>query len=148
VVGVPAESIILTGDPVCVCPGGNIADAPTNAFGRTTFSGTLAAGGCVPYLVLEVDGMVISTVPVGTNSPDDPLGIPCHVGADERAAMSAVLSGDIYHICLDFNEDGIIDAFDWAALLSRYSGRYGSIGCPPRVQDNIRSWRASERKQK
>ncbi len=120
VAGVPAASITLTHPRMCICPGGNIADAPTDAAGSTTFSGALRAGGCVPNLILQVDGTEVCTVPVMTNTPNVP-GTGCYVNADEIAYFSGHISGS-YTICLDFNEDGIIDVLDWSILVNRYYG--------------------------
>ncbi len=138
VVGVPAESIALTGYPICICPWGNIADGPTDALGRTTFTGTLRAGGCVEELVLEVDGSPITTVPVKTNSPDDPFALACAVGADEVARMSGLLSSRFdYTICFDFNEDGSIDAVDFAEFVSRYEN--GNCIDPPADSGSVQA---------
>jgi hypothetical protein len=121
VAGVSAESITLTHPRLCICPGGNVADAPTDASGSTTFSGTLRAGGCAQNLILQVDGVDVRTVPVMTNSPDLVHGL-CDVSADEFAWLAGHLTGGEYSICGDFNEDGIIDALDWAILVNHYGG--------------------------
>ncbi len=121
VAGVPRESIALRNLGLCACPGGTVADAPTDAFGMTTFSGTLKAGGCtLSGLDLEVERVKIATVQVRTNSPDDFYAWPCVVSGDERAKFSAILTVGVYNHCFDFNEDGKLDIVDWAIFMSRY----------------------------
>jgi len=122
VVGVPAESITLTHPALCVCPGGNVADAPTDASGSTSFSGALRAGGCAPNLMLQVDGVDICPVPVMTNSPDFTYGDPCSVAADELALFANLITGNAYTLCRDLNVDGVINAVDWAILANRHYG--------------------------
>ena len=119
--GVPAELITLSHEFLCTCAGGNIADAATDENGYTTFSGTLSAGGCVRSLQLRVDGIDVCQVAVATNSPDDFFAQPCVVGADEGAAISGIMGNPAaYTICFDLNEDGSVDATDWAIVASRY----------------------------
>ncbi len=125
VAGVPAASITLTHPELCVCPGGNIADGPTDAAGATTFSGILRGGGCVPNLILQVDGVDVSTVPVMTNTADFTFGAPCDVSADELAWFGSLMGGT-YGICYDLNEDGINDLLDWVILVNRHYGIYGT----------------------
>lgn len=125
VVGSPAEAVRLVGDYFCVCPGGNIADGPTDELGRTTFSGTLRAGGCAHSLYLEVEGVIVTSVPVRTNSPDDVFQAPCTVDSGELSLMAARLGSQ--DICLDFNEDGCIDVSDFAEFVSRY---FTLVSCP------------------
>ncbi len=125
VVGVPKESIALTSYPwLCVCPGGNLADAPTDTRGMTTFSGTLKVVGCTWSLDLEVEGMKIATVPVKTNSPDDFFAWPCVVSGDERARFTYGFIVGGYSFCFDFNEDGKFDVVDWAIFMSRYDNAW------------------------
>src|SRR5262245_33318931 len=38
-VGVPLQEINIFNSALCICPGGNVADAATDANGMTTFSG-------------------------------------------------------------------------------------------------------------
>ncbi len=137
VAGVPAESITLTHPELCVCPGGNIADAPTDAVGSTTFSGPLRGGGCVPNLILQVDGIDVCTVPVMTNTPDFTFGAPCYVNEDELSYFAFLISGRHYTICQDLNEDGIIDVLDWSILVNRYYGSFGS-SCESPVEKGSR----------
>ena len=149
VVGVPAESIALAANYVCICEGGNFADGPTDEFGHTTFTGTLTIGGCAGHLILLVDDLVIGTVPVWINSPDDPFAWACVVSVDEAAQLAGILSSDPvpYSICWDFNEDGSVDGIDAAILVSRYifSGCSGSQQTDGRIR-TIRDSSGSERK--
>ena len=76
--GVPAQQIALFNPHLCICMGGAISDAGTNANGMATFSGTMRAGGCVTSLDVYADGVFIGTlrgpapgfVTVKINSPD------------------------------------------------------------------------------
>ena len=56
-VGVPAQEIVLYRSSLCLCPGGNIADAATDVNGCTTFTGTIRGGGCTPTLDLFAGGV-------------------------------------------------------------------------------------------
>ena len=120
VVGVPAGSITLTSRFICSCPGGNIADGPTDELGRTTFSGTLRAGGCVSNLVLLVDGVEICPVPVQTNSPNVATSHPCFVTTAEMILLAGQVATGGYYACFDFNEDGRLDITDFAMMTSLY----------------------------
>jgi len=119
-VGVPAEFVVLFNSELCICLGGNIADAPTDVNGMTTFSGTIRGGGCVNALRLWVDGFLVCTLAVKTNSWDALPASPCFVDAGDVAALSTRLGshdGDPnYSICSDFNEDTRIDAGDLASF--------------------------------
>lgn len=115
-VGVPAQEVVIFDPQLCICPGGNIADAATDINGHTSFSGTIRAGGCAPYLDIYADGVLIGRTPVRTNSPDAVPASPCMVDASDLSALlaarGAVVGTSNYTICLDFNEDGYIDASD------------------------------------
>ena len=122
-IGVPAEEIVLFHPELCICRGGNTADAPTDMNGMATFSGTIRGGGCVNSLFLAVDGVFICELPVKTNSWDALPASPCFVDAGDLAALSTRLGsqeGDAnYSICSDFNEDTRIDAGDVASFASQ-----------------------------
>jgi hypothetical protein len=131
--GIPREEIVIFNNRMCFCPGGNIADQPTDANGVTTFSGTLAAGGCVenpvPVATIVVwDGAVIGTLPVKFNSPDAVPASPCQVDASDFSALvqrrGAQVGQPNYSICFDYNEDGSIDASE----LSLFANALGA-GC-------------------
>lgn len=117
-VGVPAQQITLYNSALCLCPGGNIADAPTDVNGCTTFSGTIRGGGCAYSLDVFVGGTFICTLrdaggrTVKVNSPDigPPYSGACFVDAADVSALGQRLgrvTGPFpYHICFDYNESG------------------------------------------
>jgi hypothetical protein len=115
--GVPAQEVVLFNSGLCICPGGNIADAATDLTGKTTFTGTIKGGGCVNSLTVFADGIGICTTTVKTNSWDALPASPCFVDAGDLAALAGKL-GNIpaYTICSDWNEDGFIDAGDVASF--------------------------------
>jgi len=129
VVGLPASSIVLYSSALCICAGGNIADGPTDAEGRTTFSGTIRGGGCVESLLVFVDRTAVASIPVRTNSPDrGPVASPCSIdaGDDGFFARFGQRAGETgYTICYDYNEDGAIDLHD----LIVYGAHLGAA-CP------------------
>jgi hypothetical protein len=94
------------------CPGGNLADANTNASGETTFSGTLIGGGCTQGgLVVYVSGAALVGPPleIEVNSPDingDLVVDYCDSILFTQAFLGA------YTFCADFNHDGIINISD------------------------------------
>jgi len=116
VVGLPASSIVLYTSALCICSGGNIADGPTDAEGRTTFSGTIRGGGCAENLTVFVDGTAVANLSVRTNSPDrGPFASPCSVDAGDDgffAKLGLRVGESGYTICYDYNEDGAIDLHD------------------------------------
>jgi hypothetical protein len=116
-VGVPAQEVVIYNSGLCICPGGNNADAPTDVNGSTTFSGTIQGGGCVSSLSIFADGVLICTIPVKTNSPDHVPASPCAVDASDLGALATKLGSVAnYDICFDYNESGppTIDASDLA----------------------------------
>ena len=119
-VGVPAAVVQLTSPGLCICPGGNLADAATDAAGHAQFTGTINAGGCVESLDVVADGVAIGSVPVKTNSHDILPASPCHIDAGDLAAVARALGSNRvsnpanYTICIDYNQDGFIDASDVA----------------------------------
>jgi len=121
--GVPAQEVVLFNSGLCICPGGNIADAATDLNGRTQFSGTIRGGGCVSSLTAFADGIAIprkfgSLAALQTNSWDALPASPCFVDAGDLSALAARLGSSAippvgaYSICSDWNEDGFIDAGD------------------------------------
>jgi hypothetical protein len=116
-VGVPRQEVVVYNSGLCICPGGNVADAATDVNGATTFSGTIAGGGCVNNLQIFADGILICTIPVKTNSPDAVPASPCAVDASDLSSLATKLgSVPNYDICYDYNESGppTIDASDLA----------------------------------
>lgn len=130
--GVPAQEVVVFNSALCICPGGNIADAATGAGsfspGETRFTGTMAAGGCVTSLDVFADGVFICTLSgqgnrtVKTNSPDyaHQLTSPCFSDAADLAFFATQLGRPaVGRICSDFNELGVnVDASDLAFLAS------------------------------
>jgi hypothetical protein len=117
--GVPAADIILFNNNLCLCPGGNHADAPTDSLGRTTFTGSIAGGGCAESLDLYLfaSATYICTIPVKLNSTDT-LASPCFTDGDDLLLL-AQRYGDTsrWSICSDYNESGPpIDLSDLAFL--------------------------------
>jgi hypothetical protein len=122
-VGVPPQEVVVYNAALCLCPGGNIADAATDASGHTTFTGFIRGGGCVENLTVYADGVIIGGNPitVKTNSPDAPPASPCAVDASDLAALATKLGNPAqYNICFDYNESGppTIDAGDLAFFAS------------------------------
>lgn len=120
-VGVPRQEIVIYNSGLCICPGGNVADAATDVNGMASFSGTIRGGGCVENLTIFADGVAICTIPVKTNSPDHVPASPCAVDASDLGALAARLGNPLqYNICFDYNESGppTIDASDLAFFAS------------------------------
>jgi hypothetical protein len=114
-VGVPLQEVVIFNSALCICPGGNNADAATDANGMTTFSGTIRGGGCVESLSIFADGVGLCTVPIKTNSPDHLPASPCFVDASDLSGLATDLGNPArYNICKDYNETGppTIDASD------------------------------------
>src|SRR5262245_46105186 len=62
-VGLPAADIQVMAPGLVIDPGSNIADGPTGLGGCTTFTGTIAGGGCSPVLdVWYVAGGIPTTL--------------------------------------------------------------------------------------
>ena len=134
--GIPAQEIVISNAALCICPGGNIADAATDLNGATSFSGTIHGGGCAPSLTVFADGTGItqkvvaglmppaSLTPPKTNSQDVLPSSPCFVDAGDLPALAQRLGcpsncppmSPGYTICVDWNEDGAIDAGDAAGF--------------------------------
>ena len=106
-VGVPAPAIVVANPALCLCPGGNAADAPTDQTGSTSFTGFIRGGGCAESLDVVADGVRIGTVPVKTNSGDQVPASPCYVDAADLSAYASMLGrSDRYTVCADLNESG------------------------------------------
>ena len=115
--GVPAQQIALFNPNLCICYGGGISDAGTNANGMATFSGTMKAGGCVTSLDVFADGVFIGTlrgpapgfVTVKINSPDvASQGVsPCFIDSGDLAAFASRIGKPAsWNVCMDYNESG------------------------------------------
>lgn len=124
-VGVPRQEVVIYNSGLCICPGGNVADAATDINGMTTFAGTIRGGGCVESLTILADGVALCTIPVKTNSPDAVPASPCAVDASDLGALASRLGIPAqYNICFDYNESGgpSIDASDLAAFAGWLGG--------------------------
>lgn len=119
-VGVPAQEVVLFNSGLCICPGGNVADAATDLTGMTTFSGSIRGGGCANSLTVFADGIAICTTTVKTNSWDALPASPCFVDAGDLPPLASKLGvpGN-YTICSDWNEDGFIDAAEIASFAAQ-----------------------------
>lgn len=117
-VGVPHTALLLFDPGLAPCGAFWSADGPTDANGVTTFTGTLAGGGCASELMVFVDGCYIGTVPIGVNSPDRGTSSPGFVDSADVAALALrVGSMAAWDICFDYNESGPpIDSSDVAYL--------------------------------
>jgi hypothetical protein len=133
-VGLPAAAITLAAPGLYVCSGGlgAIADAPTDAAGCTTFTGTIDGGGCSPALTVIAAGTPLGAVAVAVRSPDGPGVSPGYIDAGDLAYFAASLPSAIgsptFNACVDFNADGFVDASDVAAFAAAL-GLYGTF-CP------------------
>jgi hypothetical protein len=124
-VSVPAQEIVIYNSSLCICPGGNVADAATDPNGWTSFSGTIRGGGCAESLTIFADGMALCNIPVKTNSPDAPPASPCGIDASDLSAISSRLGRpDLYSICFDYNESGppTIDSSDLGFFAATFGG--------------------------
>lgn len=120
-VGVPASQVVLTHPALCMCTGGNHADAPTASNGVTHFTGAVLGGGCVSELRVRALGVVVGAVPVKTNSTDPVPHSPCSIDGGDLSNFVTVF-GIVHDICKDYNEDGAVDASDLSFFaLSRFA---------------------------
>jgi hypothetical protein len=117
-IGLPAEEVVVYNGALCLCNGGNHADADTDQDGHTTFTGAIRGGGCAESLDIYADGIFVATVQVKTNSPDAAqTSGACHIDMSDVTELSTVLGNPgAYTICFDWNESGTIDAGEVAYL--------------------------------
>ncbi len=132
--GIPAEDFWLMGcnNPGLVLCGGSLsinADSPTDAEGRTTISGQLAAGGCDSTGIwVIVQGVVVSDFITGSSacfpiisvSPD--INGDCLVDVIDLGLFSQSYTSPPHHYlnCLDYNCDGVIDLVDFSLFSQHY----------------------------
>ena len=70
IAGIPAEAVVLRSASVCACVDGLIADAPTDANGRTRFrEARLHGGGSASTLEVVANGVAIGDVALTFNGP-------------------------------------------------------------------------------
>lgn len=131
--GVPPQEVVLFNSMLCLCPGGNIADAPTDANGCTSFSGALSGGGYATSLLVFADGIQIGSLPVTVNSPEVH---DCYLDIDDFAAWAQYYGAESgvqasYSVRWDWNEDGFIDLSDLAFLSRFYLRSCTTPAAPP-----------------
>ena len=113
---VPAAEMVLFSPSLCFCEPWH-ADAPSDALGRVSFSGTPRAGGCARSIAVLVDGVAVAWIPLRVNSPDTGTASACNVDQSDLPALAAKLGRPaLYDFCFDYNDDGAIDAGDIAAF--------------------------------
>ena len=117
-VGLPAAAVTVFSPALSICatPGANIADAPTDAFGCTTFTGTILGGGCAPSLDVVAAGALLGTVPIMVKSVDAGFATPGFVDVGDLAALAARLGRVPVDACFDYTDSGVVDAGDLAFL--------------------------------
>jgi len=140
--GVPIEGIPWTdywfnacdsGQELCLCASPIVADSLTGPNGRTTFSGRVAAGGCVltDGIWFAIQGKVIKEQPACTEpvcidivivSPD--ITADCDVNLSDFTALGLSYNkqqGDTgYNPCCDFNDDTKCNLSDFTFLGTHY----------------------------
>lgn len=126
--GAPAHEIVVWGPNLCICPGGNDADAATDVQGCTRFTGTIQGGGCEQQLAIFAEGVWICSLEtasgrrVKVNSTDAAHRgtSPCYTDASDLATLATVLgrpanAAPPLGTCYDYNDVGTnIDASDLA----------------------------------
>jgi hypothetical protein len=126
-------------DLLCICPGQNITDSPTNAAGTTTITGTLFYGGCVvsdglacfvldPVLGVPVQLMTPQCIGnIRFKSPD--INASCTVNLSDLSFFALAYGGVYpfppYDPCCDYNDDGRVNISDFA-----YFGVHYQHTCP------------------
>lgn len=118
---------------LCVCVQHFVADELTDSEGRTTFSGRIAAGGCILSggIYVACQGKIIldsetCTVPVCVDvvivGPD--LNADCAVNLSDLSMFADAYNtqeGDAaFNTCCDFNDDGECNLGDFAYLGQHY----------------------------
>lgn len=131
--GIPNTEVVLFNSALFICNGGNSADAATDVNGCTSFTGSIAGGGCASTLDIYIDGVFICTINVGINSTDwaggsagngfcdsgDAAGLAGYLGANILGATGPPPNNLPYTICADYTENGFIDSGDVAFLSSK-----------------------------
>ncbi len=117
---------------LCVCVAHFVADELTDSDGRTTFSGRIAAGGCIPsggiYVscmgrtILDSQCLAPVCVDVVIVGPD--INADCEVNLSDLSFFADAYNtqgGDAaFNTCCDFNDDGSVDLGDFAFLGQHY----------------------------
>jgi len=118
---------------LCLCVEAFVADSLTGSNGRTTFSGKIAAGGCVPTggIFVSCQGKTILDDPLCVApvcldviivSPD--INADCHVNLSDLSFFGQSYNkqvGDVgYDTCCDFNDDDWCNLSDFSFLGEHY----------------------------
>jgi hypothetical protein len=116
------------------CPGGNLADANTDVSGVTTFSGTLAGGGCTREgLVVYVAGAALVGPPleIEVNSPD--ITGDLVVDHCDKILFSEAFLG-AYSFCADYTHDGMVNIADMADFAAHFCSVCQGVSDPVIVE--------------
>lgn len=110
---------------LAICPGGTVADEPTNIDGETTFSHQLFAGGQGIGTVVMINGDALDQEPfaIDHNSPD--LTGDLVVDLSDIATWASDWATGVYRYRSDLHWDGVLDISDVALLV-----RAVSATCP------------------
>jgi hypothetical protein len=121
------------GQELCLCASPIVADSLTNDEGRTTFSGRIAAGGCILTggMYVACQGKTFLDVAICTNpicidivivSPD--LQADCAVNLSDLSIFGQSYNkglGDAgYNPCCDYNDDDFCNLSDFSFLGEHY----------------------------
>lgn len=116
-----------------LCPGAFVADAPTDSLGRTTFSGRIAAGGCVLTggLYFVAQGVVMldretCTTPICLDivivSPD--INADGFVNLSDLSFFGQSYNHNLgepdYNPCCDYNDDDHCNLSDFSFMGEHY----------------------------
>jgi hypothetical protein len=122
-VGEPAAGIWAAAPTACPA-NPLIADAPTDLFGKTTISGSLAAGGCggavSVFIWTSPPAIAGSPLPITVVSVD--MTGDLFVNLADVGVFSAALNG-AYNACADFNSDGFVNLAD-VGVFSAHIGHH------------------------
>lgn len=123
-VGIPVTDFWMNAcDPeqtLYMLPGAFVADAPTDSLGRTTFSGTFAAGGCI-----LTGGMYVACQGV-TFLDIETCTVPICI--------------DIVIVSPDLNADGFVNLSDLSFFSHSYNHRWGDPEFDPCTDYNDDDW--------
>jgi len=127
--GIPAADFWVIGcsDALVLCGGSGAidADSATNAEGKTTISGDLAAGGCDTGVIVVVQGIVLrdpldcmapACLPIRVVSVDYNSDLICDVIDFAIFGPAFRSPPEAYDACLDYNGDGVIDLIDFSVF--------------------------------
>jgi hypothetical protein len=132
------------GQEICLCSQPLFADSLTNALGRTTFSGTIAGGGCVLTggVYVACQGKTIS-IKIGPGNCPDPICLDMQIVSPDYTADCIVDLSDLsffgdsynmsqgdppdpgpppraYNDCMDYTDDSSCDLSDFSFFGEHY----------------------------